>query len=104
VTTGLPRPGECRDCADPIRFVHLESGRTVPVNPLPARDGAGTIAARLVRTTDGRQLRGYALSKTRGPEPHNPLRFTVHAATCKSRPANAPPGADQPDEADTPMF
>jgi hypothetical protein len=103
VSTGLPRPSECRDCADPIRFVNLPSGKSLPVNPGIAPAGRGTVAARLVMTTAGRQLRGFVIAHDRQPDPHNPLRFTVHAATCKALPRNTTEPA-RPVEVDAPLF
>lgn len=99
MTTGLPRPSECRWCTQPIRFVLVETGH-VPVNPLPAKNGTGTISARLVMTSAGRQLRGHVLTAPRARDPHNPLRFTPHADTCTDRPAPPPP----PPVVDVPLF
>lgn len=101
----LPRMSDCRDCADPIRFVtNQATGRRIPVNPAPTRDGSGGIAARLIRTPKGRDLVGYPITRDRGPDLHHPMRFTVHAATCKSRPRPAIKPDPTPVEVDAPLF
>lgn len=94
--TGLPRPGECRDCHEPIRFVSLDSGRMMPVNPLPSTEGKGSIAAR----QSGYRLEGFVICRDRLSDPRYPLRFTAHYATCiEQRPQR--PAAPEPD---VPLF
>lgn len=85
----LPRPAECRDCHDPIRFVKLDSGKALPVNPAP--NPAGNVAAHLF----GSRLIGFVISRDRRPGPGDTFRFTAHAATCeaidrKTKPKPAP--------------
>lgn len=101
MTTGLPRISECRECHDPIRFVELVNGKAVPVNPAPAEQGRGVIAARLIQTAAGRQLRGFYTSATRRADATNPLRFTPHQATCTARARTPEP---TPAPADVPLF
>lgn len=86
----LPRMADCRDCADPIRFVTMPTGKHMPVNPAPlgpldrGRDSVGTVAAALA----GHVLVGYVISHARGGDGRHPLRFRPHAATCTAaRPA-----------------
>lgn len=80
---------DCRDCAGPIRFVKLDNGTALPVDPMPNPDGnvcAQRVAGRLI---------GYVTSHDHGPDPRL-LRMMPHAATCenrtkpKSRPAGPP--------------
>lgn len=86
----LPRPSECRDCQDPIRFVKLDSGKALPVNPAPNPEG--NVAAHLF----GGRLIGFVISKDKRPGVGDPLRFTAHHATCsaiarkKAKPKPAP--------------
>ncbi len=73
----LPRPSECRNCQDPIRFVKLNTGSALPVNPKPGETGnvaAGLYQGRLV---------GYVLSAENGPRASHPYRFVPHYATCE---------------------
>lgn len=101
MTTGLPRPADCRACAEPIRFVELVNGKAVPVNPLPADKGRGVIAARLVQTPKGRALRGFYTTPTRRGDHTHPLRFTPHHATCEARQHTT---KTTPAPADVPLF
>lgn len=94
MTTRLTPLAECRDCAEPIRFVRMiNTGKNLPVNPKPGV--AGTVAAHRTRGPLGIGLEGYVLSTHRGSLAAYPLRFTPHAATCEARtvatkPAPAP--------------
>lgn len=82
-----PRLTECKDCHLPIRFVTLDTGSRLPVNPMP--DAHGNVAAH--RT--GRELFGWVVSRS------NPILarmdlFMPHHATCAARqpaPKPAPP-------------
>lgn len=90
----LPRLAECRDCQEPIRFVLMPSGRNMPINPKPSRDG--TVAARLRRNT----LDGYVITADRpAGDLRYPYRFTPHYVTCSER--TTPP---TPEPADKPLF
>lgn len=76
MTTGLPRLADCRDCGDPIRFVELDTGKALPVNPLP--DPGGNVAAQLA----GGRLYGFVISRDKQPRPTDQYRFRPHHATC----------------------
>lgn len=65
----------CRYCHATIRFVRLDTGKAIPVNPQP--DNTGTVAADWQGTT----LVGYVTSRTK------PLRdgyrlYRAHRADC----------------------
>lgn len=68
----------CRECAAPIRFVRLDTGRALPVDPAPVVDG--NVAA--VRA--GGHLIGYVLSHDKPMRPLH-LRYMPHHATCPAR-------------------
>lgn len=97
MTTRPPVPPrhECRDCAAPIVFARLDSGKAIPLDPMP--NPRGNVACQLIA---GR-LHGHVLSETR-PYPYGNLtdavRMTPHAATCPERkgPAKAKPVPDAP--------
>lgn len=76
----LPRITECRDCQQPIRFVSMESGRNMPVNPAPrgAFPRIGHVAARL----NGHRLEGFVVTRERQPGPAHRHYFTPHYSTC----------------------
>ena len=74
---GLPM-ADCRACAAPIRFVQLDTGKALPVDPLP--NPRGNVCARKV----GGRLHGYVTSKAHGPDPMF-VRFMPHHATCEER-------------------
>lgn len=78
MTTGLPRPSDCRACGDPIRFVKLNTGKAMPVNPLPTPEG--NVAAHLA----GGRLVGFVISRDHLPGPLDPYRFRAHYATCEA--------------------
>lgn len=92
MSTQLPRLGECRDCHDPIRFVKLDTGRLMPVNPKPG--ATGSVCARLViaplGSVEGKELRGYVIAKDRPADPTWPYRFVPHPATCPERKPSKP--------------
>lgn len=67
---------ECRDCGAPIRFVQLDTGRAIPVDPRERT--AGNVAASL----SGTRLVGFVISKDHRPGPLTPYRFMPHHATC----------------------
>lgn len=67
---------DCQLCSEPIVFVHLDTGSTMPLNPLPSL--AGKVACSVV----GRKLEGYVVSKRHRPDPYAWL-MTPHAATCE---------------------
>jgi len=73
------RMTECRDCAAPIRFVRLDTGSLLPVDPLP--HDTGNVAARLC----GNRLVGFVISKDHHPGPLDSFRLVPHHATCEAR-------------------
>lgn len=76
---------ECKDCADPVRFVKMTAtGRWMVVNP--AENVSGTVCAAKV----GHELHGWVVSKTH-PARQGFLRFTPHAATCSAIERPEPP-------------
>lgn len=83
---GVPL-AECRACHEPIRFVKLDTGKAMPVNPTPSP--RGNVTARVVM---GR-LVGFVVSKDHRPQPGADL-FVPHYATCEEqrpkRPAPTP--------------
>ncbi len=89
MTTSLPKLAECRDCAEPIRFVQMPSGRNMPVNPAPIHESRyGLVAAGLRRFT----LSGYVISGDRREgDPRYPYRFTPHYVTCAAKQKHTPP-------------
>lgn len=97
-TTRAPRPpvplADCRQCGEPIVFVKLDTGSTMPVNPIPNPDG--NVAARL----QGRTLVGFVVSRDRLPGGSYPIRLTPHFATCEVLRAERKPRGP----ADTPLF
>jgi len=81
----------CRDCAAPIRFVRLDTGSLLPVDPLPHE--TGNVAARLY----GNRLVGFVISKDHRPGPLDSFRLVPHHATCEARkkPKQPAPPADE---------
>lgn len=78
MTRRLPL-GECRDCGNPIRFVQLDTGTALPVDPQP--NPRGNVCAQRI----GGQLHGHVISH------HHPAipgaeRWMPHHATCPERP------------------
>lgn len=59
-------------------FVTLDSGKAIPVEPIPHL-GRGTVAA--TRGRDGK-LRGHVMSRDK-PEQPGQSRYVVHRAACK---------------------
>lgn len=74
---GLPL-ADCRACAAPIRFVHLDTGKAMPVDPIP--NARGNVAARRI----GSKLHGYVISATHPMDPMF-LRMVPHYATCEEQ-------------------
>lgn len=73
-----PRLTECKDCHLPIRFVRLDNGGVMPVNPRP--DNHGNVAAWRV----GHELHGHVVSRSNPIRPRMDL-WMPHAATCVER-------------------
>lgn len=89
---GLPRT--CPACSGTLRWIQMESGRMVPVDPVPTPK-TGTVAAR--RAGDNRYAAGYTIT------PRNPLRdgftlFDPHRLVCdmKRRPRTGPKAQPAP--------
>lgn len=81
---------ECRGCGLPIRFVQLDTGKALPVNPTP--DERGNVAAHL----SGTRLVGFVISRDHRPGPLDPFRFYPHHATCEALNPSTPPTAPDP--------
>ncbi len=82
----LPKMSDCRGCHEPIRFVKLDTGKALPVNPQP--DPRGNVAAHLA----GGSLHGFVISRDRLPGARDPFRFVPHYATCED--VKKPPKRD----------
>jgi hypothetical protein len=68
---------KCKKCAAAIRFIKMQSGKYMPVDPdkKPYREGGSEIFI----TDDGKMIRGHSPF---GPEPVNGYAYTPHWATC----------------------
>lgn len=77
VLRGIPMT-DCRECTLPVRFVALDTGKALPVDPAPSE--RGNVCARVL---SGR-LHGYVVSKAHPADPLF-LRFMPHHATCPER-------------------
>lgn len=88
----LPRLAECRDCAEPIRFVRMATtGRNMPVNPAPITDGT-TNHTGVAAGLRGNTLHGYVITPDRlAGDPRFPYRFTPHYATCEAKKSKPTP-------------
>lgn len=90
----LPALAECRDCAEPIRFVTMPAvdrdnpPRRMPVNPKP--NDRGTVAAALI----GHELHGHVITAKSPAKPYEPYRFTPHPATCEARKSTTQPAPE----------
>ena len=84
---------DCRDCGEPIKFVHLDTGGTIPVNPGASEKPGPPITAHTV----GRDLRGRFLFRHERRGPFGWHHYTPHAETCEARTKPAPPP-------DSPLF
>lgn len=89
VVRGL-RLAECKDCHEPIRFVQLDGGGVMPVDPMP--NAAGNVCA--IRVLN--RLHGFVIKRDRPADPTR-WRFMPHHATCEERRRKAPPAAPPPD-------
>ena len=71
----------CSRCGAPIRFVQLESGKSIAVDAIATVDG--NLCAFGVPGTTPKSVvyvRGYMITAAR-PARHDGVRFTVHQAT-----------------------
>lgn len=88
--------GVCRDCHATIKFVRLDTGRLIPVEPIPNTRGNVAAAKR-----PGGRLIGYVISEKRPLEPGF-ASYVPHFADCKQArrpktPTPRPPSLfDQP--------
>lgn len=79
----------CRKCSSPIRFVHnTESGKRIPVDPVPDESGNVLAQVKAIRSTTGAitgtELIGHPRHK--GEEtPTGWALFMPHYATCRAR-------------------
>lgn len=89
---GLPHT--CRACWGPLRWIQMESGRMVPVDPVPT-PRTGDVAARPTGTN--RYAAGYLLTERR-PLRDGFVRFDSHRRTCdmRRRPKSAPKATPTP--------
>lgn len=90
MTRPMGRLSACKSCAAPIVFARLDTGRLIPLNPLP--NPAGNVA--VFRAAAGRNLTAYVLSKTH-PLEAGFVRAMPHAATCEAKPSK--PKAPEPE-------
>lgn len=79
------RMSDCRECADPIVWAMLDTGKRIPLNPLPNPD-KGNVACRVV----GGNLHGYVISKDHPADPLF-LRMVPHFSTCEARTQSSRP-------------
>lgn len=70
-------------------FVHLDTGSTMPLNPMPSP--RGTVACSVV----GRRLEGYVITHRHLADPYA-WRMTPHAATCEELKAEQRRRAPEP--------
>lgn len=91
MTTNLGKLHECRACTNPIRFVKLDTGKAMPINPMP--NPAGNVSAYLI----GGQLHGHVISREKPADGR--WRFVAHYATCEERERPAPKPEPVPDPA-----
>lgn len=89
MTRALPgvRMADCQECAVPIVFALLDTGKRIPLNPLP--DPKGNVACRIV----GGNLRGFVVSRDRLPGAAHPVRMIPHFSTCEARKPSPKPAA-----------
>jgi hypothetical protein len=66
----------CHDCHATIRFVRLDTGRPIPIDPIPHE--RGNVAAREAGTT----LVGYVISASKPLRPEY-WTYLPHRATCR---------------------
>lgn len=76
----------CRYCEATIRFVQLDTGKAIPVNPIP--DRLGNVAAR----PQGIALVGYVISQAK-PLQAGHQTYRPHKADCRPDKPSAPRAA-----------
>lgn len=77
------RLAECSLCHEPIVWIELDSGKRMPLNPVPVEpdDTRGNVLARVLGSGPRRSLWGWVESKTHPAEPYM-LRMIPHVSTC----------------------
>lgn len=79
----------CKRCSDPIRFVtNTETGKRIPVDPVPDESGNVLAKAQQIRATTGEvtgtELVGHPRRKGEETPPGWAL-YMPHYATCRAR-------------------
>lgn len=87
----MPAP-TCRRCGATLRFIQMDSGKVMPVNPIP--DRTGTVAARKV---GDRWAAGYIVTSGSSPLKPGFTLFRAHWADC-------PPDSPRRDPRGAPNF
>jgi hypothetical protein len=88
------RLSECKLCQAPIVFARLDTGKAIPLNPIP--DQRGNVAVHM----SGGNLYGFVVTRDRLPGPTD-RRMVPHYATCEKQRTTPTKPARQPDE---PLF
>lgn len=78
----------CRSCHATIRFVKLDTGRAMPVDPHPSAEHGNVAATK----RPGGQLHGHVISDAK-PILDGQQRYTPHFASCKPQKTPAKPAA-----------
>jgi hypothetical protein len=68
----------CDRCFATIRFVRLDTGKPIPVDPIPTADDKGNVAAHL----EGKTLVGFVISREK-PLQAGYRTYRPHFASCK---------------------
>ncbi len=83
----------CKRCRRSIRFVYLENGKRVPVDPDPI-DGPDPISGRLVAfLEEGAYVRAW-FKPAADWYPFGAVTFTPHSDTCRIEPVRKAPPAE----------
>lgn len=88
------RLATCKGCAAPIVFALLDTGKRIPLNPVPDPD-RGNVACHVA----GGNLHGFVISCDRRPGPMDSWRMVPHFSTCEARKKSHKPAASPPDAA-----
>lgn len=88
------RMSECRACAAPIVWCLLDTGKRIPLNPLPD-EKRGNVACHIA----GGNLHGFVISRDHRPGPLDPLRMVPHHATCEEHQRTTKSTPAEPDPA-----
>lgn len=84
----------CKRCRRAIRFVYLENGKRVPVDPDPHPETPAPNPGRLVAfLEDGAYVRAWFRAKADW-YPFGGVTFTPHSDTCRIEPVRKAPPAD----------